>query len=190
MLIGLSGFAQSGKDTAATFLAEKGFQRIGFADPVREMLFKLNPTVGISQKNDENGPMLVVHNVRSEVNSLGWEGAKQEWDEIRRLLQVLGTDCGRNMFGDDIWVNIATEKIKVGGNYVFTDVRFRNEAQKIKELGGVVWRIERDGVAPVNAHISEYALLDYDFDARIQNTTLDEFKDALFTQIDILNGKR
>ena len=73
---------------------------------------------------------------------------------------------------------------------MFTDVRFPNEAQKIKDLGGVVWRIEREGVAPVNSHISEYAILDYPFDAKIPNTTLDAFKQTLFTELEKINESR
>ena len=190
MIIGLSGYARSGKDTAAQFLAEKGFQRLSFADGVREMLFRLNPTVGLSYKTEENEMVLTQHTVRSEVNEYGWEQAKQEWEEIRRLLQVLGTNCIRNMVGQDFWVDYALKNVSVGQNYVFTDVRFPNEAQKIKELGGVVWRIEREGVVPVNSHISEYAILDHPFDAKIPNTTLDAFKQALFTELEKINESR
>ncbi len=42
-LIGFAGAARSGKDTAASFLVERGWQRKAFADPVRNMLYALNP---------------------------------------------------------------------------------------------------------------------------------------------------
>ena len=50
-----------------------------------------------------------------------------------------------------------------------TDVRFPNEAQRIKDLGGVVWRVKRPGVGPANYHESETALDDWPFDAVLEN---------------------
>ena len=46
---------------------------------------------------------------------------------------------------------------------VVPDVRFPDEAQSIKERGGVIVRIKREGYEPVNAHISETAYQDQDF---------------------------
>ena len=47
MIIGLAGYAQSGKDTVAKFLVENhGFERVAFADPIRDLLYELNPIVG------------------------------------------------------------------------------------------------------------------------------------------------
>ena len=48
MIIGLSGYAQSGKDTVAKVLIEEyGFTRIAFADKIREFLYDLNPQVKV-----------------------------------------------------------------------------------------------------------------------------------------------
>ena len=48
MIIGLSGYAQVGKDTVANYLVEKyGFVKVSFADPIREALYKLDPKVRI-----------------------------------------------------------------------------------------------------------------------------------------------
>ena len=60
---------------------------------------------------------------------------------------------------------------------VVTDVRFANEADWITSRGGVLWRIERTNLPPVNAHQSEYALRDLRADAVIRNDgTLDELR--------------
>jgi dephospho-CoA kinase len=44
-LVGLTGYARSGKDTAAQVLINDGFNRVAFADPMKNMLYALNPIV-------------------------------------------------------------------------------------------------------------------------------------------------
>ena len=141
MIIGLAGYAQSGKDTVAQILVNKyGFERRAFADKIRDILYELNPMVG-------GEPIQV------RVDSDGWDKAKQH-PEVRRLLQKLGV-AGRAHITDSIWVNAAMREMAVEGNYVFSDVRFENEATMLRSCGGEIWRIERPGIGPVNAHISE-----------------------------------
>ena len=44
MIIGLTGYAQSGKDTVAQVLVDNyGFNRVSFADPIRKLLYETNP---------------------------------------------------------------------------------------------------------------------------------------------------
>ena len=59
---------------------------------------------------------------------------------------------------------------KAGDKLVFTDVRFPNEAEMIKSLGGEIWRIQRPGIAPINNHPSESAMDDWQFDKVILNS--------------------
>lgn len=168
LLIGLSGHAQTGKDTVAGILTEHlGFERIAFADALREMLYALNPLVpSPSQKS----PLPAYEYVRcaSIVDAVGWEDAKKN-PEIRQLLQRLGTEAGRMILGPGIWVETALRSVEPGGKFVFSDVRFENEAAAIKKRGGEVWRIERLGTEPVNAHASETALDGFVFDRVIKN---------------------
>lgn len=172
-IIGLSGYAQSGKDTAGAALVEHlGFERVGFADALKNVLYNLNPTVevldGIIRVADH--PWCLP--VQAVVDGYGWEWAKAN-SSVRELLQRLGTEAGRHVLGDDVWVRTAMAKVKPGGRYVFTDVRFPNEAQAIKDLGGEVWRIDRRGSNPVNAHASETELDGWAFDRRIHNQGVD-----------------
>jgi hypothetical protein len=96
-------------------------------------------------------------------------------------MQRLGTEVGREMFGDDFWVETALDRIPDGSKVVFSDARYPNEADAIRDLGGKIYRIEREGVGPANGHASEIALNDYDFDDRIDNSgTVEE----LYAQID------
>jgi hypothetical protein len=54
-------------------------------------------------------------------------------------------------------------------NWIITDTRFPNEAEAIKKAGGIVIRINRPGVQPINPHPSETSLDDWEFDAVINN---------------------
>ena len=128
MIIGLSGYASSGKDSVAQILVEKfGYKRMAFADAIRDILYTLNPLTN-------NG----LH-VKALVDDYGWDIAKQD-NEIRRLLQVLGTEVGRNFFGDDVWVDVLISKLEPMDKVVITDVRFQNEAREIHNLAGEIWR--------------------------------------------------
>lgn len=135
----LTGFARSGKDSVAQILTESyGYTRIAFADEVRGDLLKLNPWIGCDRLSEI-------------VNDLGWDEAKKH-PEVRRLLQVYGTEVCREGFGGDCWINRAKAKMEPGKSYVFTDVRFDNEYQQV---GGILVNVQRPGITPVNDHASE-----------------------------------
>ncbi len=160
-LIGLSGYARSGKDTAAQALAQDGFQRIAFADLMRDFLYRLNPIVGKHES----------WRVADVIDDVGWDGYKTHelGYEIRELMQRLGTECGRDLLGENIWVDSALRNLDKSKNYVVTDCRFLNEAYAITKRNGYLIRINRPGVGPANDHSSEISLDDYKFDAVISN---------------------
>jgi hypothetical protein len=186
MIIGLSGYARSGKDEAAKALIEAGFIRLAFADKLREVLYALNPYVV-----DDTGYEHV--NLQTVIDDYGWDGYKETpWgSEIRRLIQRLGTEAGRQTLWDSIWVDATMNQIIPGQNYVITDVRFPNEANAVKQAGGRVWRIERPGVGPANTHASEVSLDDWDFDIVVANdVTIEEYHNkirAVANAQDIMN---
>jgi ssDNA-binding replication factor A large subunit len=66
-------------------------------------------------------------------------------------------------------VDYALNSIVDGTKVVIADVRYPNEANAIKVLGGKVYRVERDGVGQANEHASENALEGYEFDGTILN---------------------
>lgn len=162
--IGLSGWARAGKDSVADVLVESfGYTKVSFADPMREALLRLNPN--ITYGDMRNVPLTSA--VRGSSN---WDNVKEFSPDIRPLMQRLGTEVGREMFGENFWVDLAIDRIPDGSKVVFADVRFPNEAEAVKNLGGQVWRVTRDGVEPANDHISEHALNDYSgFDQLVSN---------------------
>ena len=118
MLIGLTGQAGSGKDEIAKILVRRyGFTRMAMADSLKE----------IARDHFE------------------WNGQKDE--RGRRLLQVIGTECGR-AYTPDLWVRKLNRKIvqergsgKVW-NVVIPDIRFLNEAAWVAtQADGVVIRV-------------------------------------------------
>lgn len=162
MIIGLSGYARSGKDTVASILKDDGFERIAFADGIREALYALNPII----RGLESGEW---DHLQTYVDFLGWEKVKL-WPDVRLLLQTFGTEVGRQMFGEDVWIKYALKKVEFRYDYVVTDVRYPNEADAIRELGGQVWRINRPGFEPANSHVSEVAMDNYRFDYVLDNS--------------------
>lgn len=88
------------------------------------------------------------------VQDFGWDEAKGI-PEVRRFLQRLGTDAVRTHLGDDAWVLAFDRARNRSVDTVATDVRFPNEAEYIVRNGGLVIRIDRPGVGPVNGHASE-----------------------------------
>lgn len=158
-LIGLSGYARSGKDTVAGILLQQGWQRHAFADKLKLAVLTLNPLI------NPGGFERVAEIIRNE----GPEFAKDNYEEYRRLLQVFGTEVGRNLFGENFWVEQALREVREDEKAVFTDCRFPNEAQAIKDRGGEVWRIVRPGFGPVNNHPSETSLDEWEFDCYVYN---------------------
>jgi hypothetical protein len=194
LIIGLNGVAQSGKDTVGKMLCERhGFERIAFADALRKGLYDLNPIVTISiiaQKQGfwewfENQPERRESRfmrLQEIVDSIGWDEAKVKYTEVRELMQRYGTEAGRQVHGDECWTSIVKNTIEKNPNtnYVITDMRFPNELQMVRRLGGIKVQIQRQGVTSVNSHVSD-AILDEDlFDHVLKNNgTLAQLEQAV-----------
>jgi hypothetical protein len=169
MIIGLTGYAQSGKDTVANILVNNyGYTRVAFADKIREFLYETNPMYD----SIVGEPLFV----RAKVDRDGWEEAKKS-PHIRRLLQTSGV-AARKVFGENFWVQQALKDVHFEGNYVITDVRFTNEADIIKKYDNAqLWRVKRLGVDAVNGHVSERELDGYPVDQIfINNTTIEDLE--------------
>ena len=150
MLIGLHGFPGAGKDTVARLLADAGYSRIAFADKLREALLGLNPVVIVEGgRGVRLAPLVKAH---------GWDVLKRRVPEVRELLQRLGTEAGRNIHGEDVWVRLALWHVLPEDNVVITDCRFPHEFAAIRARGGVMVNVVRPDCGPVNDHVSERAL--------------------------------
>ncbi len=127
MIIGLTGAAGCGKDTVANILARRGFESLAFADPIYKAVAAIT---GLSQEE--------LRDRSRKETPIPWLGKSP-----RELLQTLGTEWGRDMVRQDIWIRVAMQQASAIARCVITDVRFENEAAAIKTAGGRVWRIVR-----------------------------------------------
>ena len=150
MIIGVSGFAQAGKDTVGDCLVRHfGFTRLALADPVRDLVYAINPAVA------------------EIVDDCGWEEAKTAYPYVREALVSVGLGA-RDVIGPDVWLGAMVRKMQPDTPYVVTDVRFKNEYHFCRQYGEV-WRVDRRGVGPANGGPSENELTNYQFDRRFDN---------------------
>lgn len=160
MYIGVTGYARAGKNTVANRLTSHwDFKEYSLADGVREALLALNPIVNVEPAYGDNVITETLSEVLDSVD--GWDDLKDlhEGPEIRRLLQRMGTEAGRNLHGDQVWINRLMRRISlenewpasVSGDFVIPDVRFNNEAG----MCDYVIEVKRPGVGPANGHASE-----------------------------------
>jgi len=178
MIIGLSGYAQSGKDTVANILVEKyGYKRIAFADPIRELLYEMDPPVPVGAGSEKHTVGL-----QNYVDIYGWDDAKQN-PIVRSMLQNLGVGA-RKVFGDTFWVYQALSDVAPQDKVVVSDVRFVNEADWIKDFTGQIWRVKRMGTTAVNEHVSESEMDGYPVDQIfVNNGTLEDLELLIGTRM-------
>lgn len=174
MIIGISGKAGSGKDTAAKMLevlyanpnisyedfANRRYKNfadiliVHFADALKEaaqVLFRL----GEWEINTQEG----------KKTTINWIGKT-----VRELLQGIGQGL-RDAIDFDLWVKILFANTKGWSNYIIADVRYPNEIKAIKERNGILLRIDRKGAGAGN-HSSETALDNYkEWDVHIENNS-------------------
>ncbi|NDB86541.1 MAG: DUF4406 domain-containing protein, partial [Alphaproteobacteria bacterium] len=92
-VLGLSGYARSGKDTVGDILTQNGYTKFSFAAELKQAIYNLNPLVSVDGMTYQ----------RSLIG-FDLDQAKVLYPEIRKLLQRMGTEVGRKLFGEDFWV--------------------------------------------------------------------------------------
>jgi hypothetical protein len=128
-LIAFTGVISSGKTTATEALIslpERAYTKLAFADPLKAMVAIL------TSETDKN----------ATPDALCGK-------TVREAYQTLGTEWGRNMIGQDIWLRAMARRIKgergVARGIVVDDCRFDNEAALLRSLGGRIIEIVRPG---------------------------------------------
>lgn len=181
-VIGLLGRKRSGKDSSGDYLISKyNFTRYAFANPIKDIL-KIMFDFSSDQLNDNK------------------EKIDNRWNvSPREVLQKFGTEMCRNdlekylpkiketMNNETIWIKlfrIFYEKNK-DKDIIITDVRFLDEINAIRSIGGKIVKIERDNLE-YDGHSSEKDIDNYDeslIDYKIDNNyTFDD----LYSQIDTI----
>ena len=180
MRIGVTGLAGSGKDTATSMLQElTGFQKNSFAQPLHEVVAHIWGEKALERENKETPQIfgddvfewfysyhrrfMSLFSERFNLNTAEGIVKSARIRDVfldrktghvmstitpRRFMQLYGTEFFRSLH-DNFWVELAKEKTG-GSNVIFSDVRFKNEA----EICDVLLHIKRD-VEAVEAHVSE-----------------------------------
>lgn len=175
MIISLSGYSGSGKDTVGTIL-----QQID-----RDSHWEIKKWAGKLKQVAElltGIPVEKFEDQEFKKTNLGkqWNDRINNPMSVRDFLQKLGTEGLRDGLHTNTWVNalmadykcVPADRAPNGWdcpNWIITDTRFPNEAQAIKDAGGIIIRVTRPGIGPVNDHPSETALNQWNFDYEIQN---------------------
>lgn len=168
-VIGVCGKARSGKDTFAQMLTKElaGRTREGyavfatvrsFATPLKSMLATLL-SYTITEDEEQLTAMLYGDAKEIEIPSIG--------KSPRQMMQTLGTEWGRGLVDDNLWITTMTNTIAAAGGplwkdadrtfVVIPDVRFDNEAA----ICDTIMEIQRDDAEAVTEHDSEAGINPY-----------------------------
>lgn len=177
IIIGICGKASSGKDTTANYLVENyGYQQLSLAEPIKDFSedvfgFSQDQLWGSSSKRNEEIPVnwgKVQNNIyKYGPNWLANLGHKDKLNDLyswkydlerenphtvsaRVVLQRLGTEFGRDILGQNVWINNLLERSKVCmlkstcQGVVASDVRFQNEMEILHNNNGKIIRLLRN----------------------------------------------
>jgi hypothetical protein len=151
-IVGITGMAGSGKDTLGDIL---GGEHLSFAEPLKRVCSYVFD-IPYDELNTQEGK------ARVHENGFGFTN--------RRILQLVGTDAFRNLVDSEVWVAKFRREAEEFEYVVVTDLRFDNEAEIIKSMGGVIISITRDNnPIEVEDHSSEVGVSDDLIDLVIEN---------------------
>ena len=205
MIIGIVGFAGSGKDTIADYLQNiHQFRRESFAHTLKDAV----AAVFGWDRDMLEGRTRESREWREQVDSW-WTERLGMTVTPRLVLQLWGTEVARKSYHDDIWIASLENKLrKTHDDVVISDCRFPNEIRAIKVAGGIVirvvrgpepvwfelaqtvnqgptrnakWRLSKNELETYKIHASETAWIGTDFDAVIDNNQ--DGMDNLFRQV-------
>lgn len=166
MIVGVIGHISSGKSTVAKHLVKRGFKEYQFSSKLKDItavLFNWNRSM-------LSGDSIESRIWREQVDPY-WSNKFRRDITPRSMLQTIGTDVFRNHLDDKIWIWMMERDILDNdSNIVISDCRFPNEIEMIKDLGGIIIKVSRDG-SLINSHSSEKQVDELSYDHLIENNS-------------------
>ena len=196
-LLGLAGQARSGKDTVASMVEdilkeevpELDVHQDAFANRLKvsaahALGFKFDTIEEYREWSDRIKSNAVIQVVLPESPYRRPVDIIQEISG-REFLQFYGTEAHREVFDPEFWVKSLLDDPPECGLLIITDVRFPNEAEAIREMGGEIWEIYRPETTTPASHASEEPLSAELLDFQITNDgSLDELKEQVSELLD------
>lgn len=178
----ISGKKRSGKDFTTTEmirqLGEQGInaKRVSFADPMKQIIAEtFGMTVEAVNECKDNPDTFIVGILKQDLTAENPTADVLHETNFRKILQNFGSDAMKNVFGDQLWANLALKQVgnelAYGADVVImSDFRFDTEFYIFKAaLGDAVVTINVLGGETGDNHISEIGP-SIDFDYVIDNT--------------------
>jgi len=179
MIIGLISYKRSGKDTFADHIVKNyGYTKYSYAGPLKkacEVMFCLS-------EEQLDGNLKEVIDPRFGISP-------------RQMFQFVGTEVMRELFPtisenytvkESFWIHRFKIWYKDSNvkNLVVSDVRFPDEAQTIKDMGGILIKINNPHINNSDNHQSEKNIDELQYDHLIQNdSTLEDYYNNIDTLI-------
>ena len=199
MLVSVTGFIGSGKDTIADYLiTEHGFKKESWAGSLKDAVAHIFGW----ERDLLEGTTKYSREWREQIDPWWSERLKIDKFSPRWALQQWGTEVGRQSFHNDIWIaSLENKLLKSKDDIVITDTRFPNELAAIQRLGGITirvhrgpkpdwyddaisvskgpkhigWSLGKDRLTKLGIHPSEYSSVGLKFDHEIHNdSTIDD----------------
>jgi DNA polymerase III delta prime subunit len=176
-IIAFSGPAGAGKSTAAKILAERhGYEHAMFAGALKAMFRTYLEYRSIGRMSQWTVERMIEGDLK-EVPQKALCGRTP-----RQFMVWLGTEFGRDLIHPDFWVETERARLKTHNEkVVYCGLRFPNEAAMVREMGGIVIRVEGRGIETTAMnHESELHYVEPDLVIH-NNKSIEDLADRLAT---------
>lgn len=166
-IILVTGKSGSGKSTLSKYIVDNydSYIEVALADKLKQLTFKLLQLFDVKINSIDD-----LYNVNTK-------------NKYRKYLQNIGTECCRDVFGDDFWCDML--KLDLSKNIIISDIRYVNEMNyfmnKYSDHDIISIKVvKKNSSTTFNNHSSELDTDQLQTDFTIEN----DFTDSFFKKID------
>ena len=166
-IILVTGKSGSGKSTLSKYIVDNydSYIEVALADKLKQLTFKLLQLFNVKIDSIDD-----LYNVNTK-------------NKYRKYLQNIGTECCRDIFGDDFWCDML--KLDLSKNIIISDIRYANEMNyfmnKYSDHDIISIKVvKKNSSTTFNNHSSELDIDQLQTDFTIEN----DFTDSFFKKID------